>query len=203
MEAVTEDGRTLRRTRNRDLVVDAMLELVDEGNGVEPSVEQLVARSGLSERSIFRYFDGLDDLRREVIRRNFERVAPLLSADGLADGDLDLDDRVARFVDARLQACELMAGAGRISRRNAPVEPLLADELARFRGLLADQVRASFAPELQARTRPDASDLEVVIEVLVSFDGWDLMSSGYGRSRTQIRRAWTRSLRTLLTGGPS
>ena len=201
METVTEDGRTLRRTRNRDLVVDAMLELVDEGNGVEPSVEQLVTRSGLSERSIFRYFDGLDDLRREVIRRNFERVAPLLAADALADGDLD--DRVARFVDARLRACELMAGAGRISRRNAPVEPLLADELARFRRLLADQVRASFAPELQARTRADASDLEVVIEVLVSFDGWDLMSSGYGRSRTQIRRAWTRSLRTLLTGGPA
>ena len=201
MEAASEDGRVLRRARNRDLVVDAMLELVDEGQGVEPSVEQLVARSGLSERSIFRYFDGLDDLRREVIRRNFERAAPLLSADGLGDGDLD--DRLARFVDARLRMCELMAGAGRVTRRNAPVEPLLADELARFRRLLADQVRASFAPELRGRTGADASDLEVVVEVLVSFDAWDLMSSGYGRSRTQIRRAWTRSLRTLLAGGPS
>jgi AcrR family transcriptional regulator len=194
----TTDGRVLRRQRNRELVVDAMLELIDEHQGVEPSVEQVVERSGLSERSIFRYFDGLDDLRLAVITRNFERVERLFAVDHVGEGPLA--ERVGHFVETRLRLCERMAGVGRVSRRNAASQPVLAAEVARFRELLGRQVRAHFEPEFSASlSRADATDLEVVIEVLVSFDAWDLMTSGYGRSRTQIRRSWNRALLAVLS----
>ena len=192
---VVTDGRTIRRERNRARVVESMLELVDEGV-LEPSVERVVERSGVSPRSIFRYFDGLDDLRRAVIRRNFERVEPLLAVDDIGDGPLP--DRVARFVETRLRVCEAMAGPARVSRLTAPFQPLVAEELARFRVLLADQVRRHFAPELALRSRAEADDLELVVDVLVSFDAWDRLTSVHGRSRAQVRRAWQRSLLAIV-----
>lgn len=195
LTAVT-DGRTARREANRARVVEAMLELVDE-TGLDPAVEQVVERSGISERSIFRYFDGLDDLRRAVIRRNFERVEPLLPVERIGEGPLD--DRIARFVETRLRVCEAIAGPARVSRRNAPYQPLVAAEIARSRRALGEQVRAHFAPELRARTKAEADDVEVVIDVLLSADAWDQLSTDHGRSRAQIRRAWTRALLAVLT----
>ena len=61
----TEDGRHARRDRNRLAVVDAMLELYVEGN-LDPSSDEIAERAGLSPRSLFRYFEDLDDLGQEV-----------------------------------------------------------------------------------------------------------------------------------------
>ena len=191
----TLDGRTARRHTNRARVVEAMLELIDE-HGIDPTVDQLVDRSGISERSIFRYFDNLDDLRRAVIQRNFERVQPLLEVDRLGDGPLD--ERIARMVETRLRVCEAIAGVARVARRNAAAEPLVAEDVARFRRLLAHQVRAHFAPELSSLPKAHGADVEVLIDVLLSVDSWEQLSSGYGRSRAQVRRAWTRGLHAIL-----
>ena len=72
-----EDGRRLRRERNRDAVVQAVLELVREGE-LAPGVEAVAARAGLSARSVFRYFDDLDDLCRAAIARQLALVGPIL-----------------------------------------------------------------------------------------------------------------------------
>lgn len=189
------DGRTARRERNREDVVEAALTLMDEGE-LDPSIEQLTRRSGLSARSIFRYFEGLDDLRRAVIERHFERVEPLLYGSGTDDGPLEA--RIRRFVDVRIKVNELLAGPARTAQMRAPYAPVIADDIRRYRKILDGQVRDHFAPEIKARSRAEADDLVALIDVLVSFDGWDLMVSEYGRSRTQVRRAWTSALEALL-----
>lgn len=192
----TVDGRTARRDRNRNEVVEAALALVDEGV-VDPSVEQLTARSGLSARSIFRYFEGLDDLRRAVIRCHFERVSHLLDADGVEDGNLE--SRIKRFVDSRIKFNESIAGPARTAQARAHVAPFIAEDIQHYRQALDASVREHFAPELKARSRAEAEDLISLINVLVSFDGWELMTHDYQRSRTQVRRAWTLGLQSLLT----
>ncbi|HQZ33105.1 MAG TPA: TetR family transcriptional regulator, partial [Ilumatobacteraceae bacterium] len=70
-----EDGRHARRDRNRLAVVDAMLLLYAAGN-LEPSSDEIAERAGLSPRSLFRYFDDLDDLVRVAISRQYERLLP-------------------------------------------------------------------------------------------------------------------------------
>jgi len=192
---VTTDGRTVRRQTNRARVVDAMLELVD-ATGAEPTVEQVVERSGVSERSIFRYFEGLDDLRRAVLQRNFERLEPLLVVDDIGHGTLG--DRAERFVATRARVCEAMAGVARLGRRNAQSQPVIATEMVRLRRLLEKQVRTHFRPELAARTGAEADDAGVVIDVLFSTAAWDQLTIQHGRSPAQIRRAWTRALLALL-----
>ncbi len=197
MTGAVVDGRTARRERNRSEVVEAALALVDEGE-LDPSIEQLTKRSGLSARSIFRYFEGLDDLRRAVIQRHMERVEALLnnSANG---GDAPLDVRIRRFVDLRIKVNETIAGPARTAQLRAPYAPVIADDIRRYRKLLDAQVREHFAPELKARSRAEAEDLVSLIDVIVSFDGWDLMVHEYERSRTQVRRSWTYALERLLS----
>jgi hypothetical protein len=46
------DGRTERRDRNRTAVLDALLDLVEEGN-LAPTVPEISERCGISHRSVF------------------------------------------------------------------------------------------------------------------------------------------------------
>ena len=191
----TIDGRTARRDRNRIEVVEAALALMDEGE-VDPSVDQLTERSGLSARSIFRYFDGLDDLRRAVIRRHFERVRPLLdSADG-TDGSLEA--RIKKFVDNRIKFNESVAAPARTAQLRAHYAPVIAEDIQEYRKLMNAQVRQQFAPELKRRSRAEAEDVVGLIDVVVSFGAWEMMGTDQGRSRTQIKRAWTLAIESLL-----
>lgn len=190
------DGRTARRDRNREEVVEAALALVDEGE-LDPSIEQLTRRSGLSARSIFRYFEGLDDLRRAVIRRHFERIEPMLAVPESGQGPLDV--RIRRFVDVRIKVNESVAGTARTAKLRAHYAPVIAEDISHYRKVLDAQVRDHFAPELRSRTRAEAEDLVSLIDVIVSFDGWDLMAREQERSRNQIRRAWTLALESLLS----
>ncbi|MBV9661950.1 MAG: TetR/AcrR family transcriptional regulator [Acidimicrobiales bacterium] len=198
MSARAVDGRTARRERNRQEVVEAALTLVDEGEA-DPSIEQLTKRSGLSARSIFRYFDGLDDLRREVMRRHFDRVEPLGEIPDPGQGRFD--QRVKSFVETRIRLNEAMAGQARTARLRAPYSSVIANDIREYRGVLDAQVRKHFAPELKGRSRAEADDLVTVVDVLMSFDGWDLLVSEHSRSRPQVRRAWTQALTNLFGRG--
>ncbi|HRE00682.1 MAG TPA: TetR family transcriptional regulator, partial [Ilumatobacteraceae bacterium] len=66
---VQVDGRRGRRDRNRDAVVDALLTLYHDGV-LEPSADAIAEQAGLSARSLFRYFDDLDDLQRAAVERH-------------------------------------------------------------------------------------------------------------------------------------
>jgi len=190
------DGRTARRDRNRDEVVAAALELVDEGV-IDPSIEQLTERSGLSARSIFRYFEGLDDLRRAVIRSHFERLQPLL--DSVEGGDGSFETRLKKFIDARIKFNEAIAGPARTARMRSHFAPVIAEDIQQYRQILDSAVRRQFAPEFKTRSKAEAEDLIALIDTLVSFDSWELLTRDHGRSRTQVRRAWTLALESLLT----
>jgi TetR/AcrR family transcriptional regulator of autoinduction and epiphytic fitness len=200
MSEQTVDGRTARRERNRQEVVEAALTLIDEGE-MDPSIEQLTKRSGLSARSIFRYFDGLDDLRRAVLQRHFQRVQPILSVPEPGRGSLD--QRIRRFVETRIRVNEALAGLARTARLRAPYAPVIADDVRRYRQMLEAQVRQHFAPELKARSRSEAEDLVALIDLIVSFDGWDLLVEEHNRSKPQVRRAWTYALTQLLSHPPT
>src|ERR1700676_3605848 len=94
------DGRQLRRERNREAVVEALLDLYSEGN-LNPSTEEIACRSGLSPRSLFRYFDDVDDLIRIAVDRQRTRAIPLVPIDASADAPLAV--KVAALIDQRFR----------------------------------------------------------------------------------------------------
>lgn len=188
------DGRTLRRERGRAAVTDAMIELVLEGH-LPPSADQLAARSGVSVASVFRYFDGLDDLRRSATEEYFRRYDHLFEVNDIGEGALA--DRIDRIVDTRLRLYTITGPMGELVRIRARQDPTAHDNLGRLRRTYSDQLRHHFDTELSKLVAADRDDLIGTIETLTSFESWEQLH--HDRTGDDIRRAWTQALTVLIS----
>jgi len=178
------DGRTLRREENRASVLEALGELYREGV-YDPSVAEIAARAGLSPRSLFRYFDDVDDLNRAAIDRMIDGARPLLVL-GQVDLALPLVERIEALVDARLQVYDHIAPAARAVRIGAHRHPILAAQLEQGRSFFRGQVERAFA-ELDAGAVAAA-------DVLLQFESYDLLP------RDRARAVLVDALTSLLGG---
>jgi len=195
----TVDGRTARRDRNRDAVLDAVIELFTEGV-LDPSVPEVAARSGVSLRSVHRYFEDRDELVRAAIARNLERTAPLFDIPDLGVGRFD--QRVERFVAARLRLYEATAPMARVALRRASTNPIIAERLEATWQILRDQLEAMFAPELDALGTAERRAMLAAADVLCGFEGLEHLLVRRGFSVARSRDVLTRSLRALVVERP-
>ncbi len=195
MTAAPADGRRLRRERGRAAVTEAMIELVLDGH-VPPTTEELAERADVSVASVFRYFDGLDDLRRAATTLYFERYGHLFDIDRIGDGPRR--DRIARFVDARLELYSVAEQMGRLIRYRAHDAGGANETLGRLRAMYADQVRHHFDVELSELDRTARDDLVTAISVLTSFESWVQYRDHHRLDDRRIRHAWTTSLTALI-----
>ena len=73
------DGRRARGQANRNKLVAAMIELVREGS-IAPTAEQVAARAQVALRTVFRHFDDMESLYREIDTEMMQRITPLISS---------------------------------------------------------------------------------------------------------------------------
>lgn len=189
------DGRTASRDRNLSAVVDALLDLFAEGN-LRPGADAIAARSGVSRRSVFRYFDDLDSLGRVAIERQLARVGHLIELQDPGEGSID--DRIERLIMQRVRLFEAILPAGRVSRLRAPFEPVVAEELALSRKLFRLQVERHFADVLRALSRGERNALLGAAEVLCSFEGYELLRLGHEQTPKQIAASMRVGFRRLF-----
>ena len=64
-EAVVHDGRRARGLENRKRIVKALIELIREGQ-VAPTAEDVSVRAKVGLRTVFRHFDDMETLYREI-----------------------------------------------------------------------------------------------------------------------------------------
>jgi AcrR family transcriptional regulator len=189
------DGRRAWRDRNLSAVVDALLDLFAEGN-LRPGADEIAARSGVSRRSVFRYFDDLDSLDRIATERQVARVAHLLEIAGLGEGTID--ERIESLVTQRLRLFESIFPVARVSRLRAPFEPVVAEELARSRKLFRRQVERHFSDVLGGMARGRRIAVLSAAEVICSFEGYELLRLGHDQTGKQIGDAMRAGLTALL-----
>ncbi len=197
---VEPDGRRARREQNRGAVLDALAELYREGV-YEPSAAQIAERAGLSSRSLFRYFDDVDDLNRATIDQQLARARPLLAVDARPDDPAAT--KVERLVDARLRLHEAIAPAARAARVCAWRHPVLAEQITSSRSYLRHQVERLFAPELAAMGTERAAAAVAAAEVLCSFESSELLRVDQGLSRARAAAALVQALLPVLAGEPA
>jgi AcrR family transcriptional regulator len=195
---VTTDGRQLRRERNREAVVEALLDLYRDGN-LQPSSEEIAERSGLSPRSLFRYFDDVEDLVRAAIRRQQERAIPLVPID--AGPDAPFETKVTALVEQRFRLFEAVGNAAGVLRLRSPFQPLLAAALSRNRAFLRWQLGTLLAPEL-AGLGTAADSALAAADVVTSFESRHLLLEDQGLTRTQAMAVMVESLLALLRSSP-
>jgi AcrR family transcriptional regulator len=188
------DGRRRRRETGRLAVVDAVIDLILDGEG-PPTAERIAERADVSVASVFRYFSSLDELRQIGVQRYFERIDHLLAIDDVSEGPLPR--RIDRFVSARLEFYRVTEPMARLARHQAYDVEQMHDSLRRIRATLADQVAQHFAPELDGLRPAMRSDRIAVIAALTSFEAWDLMRE-QGLDRASVRRAWRHHLAAVL-----
>ena len=184
------DGRRVRRHQNREAVIDAMVEMFHAGI-YSPGSAQIAERAGLSPRSLFRYFDDIDDLTQAAIDRQLDAAKPLL--DPGVRSSAPLPERIALFVAARVKLHEATTPGARAARATAHRNPVVALQVRESRSFLRKQIRVVF-PELVA----DQATLLPVVDALLSFETYDLMRTEQRLSMTAATTALTDALSALL-----
>jgi len=164
------DGRVARRQRNQDAVLDVVLEMFAE-DMLFPTIEQAAKRSGLSLRSLYRYYADPGELVEAAIKRSREQSRELSYLPHIGAGPLE--DRLADFVTMRIQLFETYGPMFRATIHNAANHTRVRDELHDNRRLMREQFEQQFAPELTAlgpRTRSAALEAGNALTQLDSID---------------------------------
>ena len=74
-ETLAEDGRRMRSERNRQKIISAMFDLVREGD-YDPGVARIAEKAGVGLRTVFRHFEDVDSLYREMSTQMEARILP-------------------------------------------------------------------------------------------------------------------------------
>lgn len=190
------DGRVARRQRNIDAVLDVVLEMFAE-DAMFPSMEQAAKRSGLSLRSLYRYFADPGELREAAIARNDEVARSLSRLHAIGDGPLE--GRIEAFVTMRVKLHEAVAPVFRATMANAARHPQVEQTRARNRAELREQFELQFASELMAMTDARRTAVIATGDLLTQLDSLEFLRGYRGFSAPQTRKILVSSLSSLLT----
>jgi AcrR family transcriptional regulator len=189
------DGRRLRRARNREAAVEALIELYSEGH-LSPSASEIALRAGLSPRSLFRYFDDMNDLVRAGIEHRARVILPLVERQ--LPTDRDRPTRIADLVALRLELHEAAGLVGRVARMRSWKQPLVSENLSFLRRVLRRQTRDSFAPELDQCSESERRRIVSAIELLTSFEAIELALYDQGFERDELESMMQTNIDSLL-----
>lgn len=190
------DGRVARRQRNIDAVLDVVLDMFGE-DALFPTMEQAATRSGLSLRSLYRYFETPGDLLEAAIQRSRERGWGVARLHAIGQGSLT--QRVDDFVAMRVALYEAIGPIFRATTANAARLPRIQEERARNRHDFGQQFAAQFAPELDAMEDDEARAAAFTAgDVLTQLDSLDFMRRHRGLSVAETEATLRSALLALL-----
>lgn len=190
------DGRTLRRTRNRNAVIVALIDITREGD-LHPGASEIADRAGVSHRSIFRYFDDLDDLVRTAIDHDLTEAGPLADIRDIGAGPVA--ERIAALVDARIALYEHVDATMQLARMRAHSIPWIDECIARVAEQFRTQIAKHFGPELAALSDEQRSLIVDGILVLTSYDSFTIHVRLLDSEIARIRESWVATVTAILT----
>ena len=190
------DGRSLRRERNRQDIVDALIGLIENGE-TEISAALIASKAGLSERSIFRYFDDVNDLYRSVCDLAFSKEIEYALIDDVGIGSLDT--KIENFVNQRVRIYTMNEKIAPAARSFAFKNPIIKNQLVVGRKLLRTQIMKHFAEELSVFDKQQQQVAVAIIDSLTTFEYYDMMRSDQKMSVQAIKSVLTESIRKALS----
>lgn len=191
------DGRHARRERNVELALQATLQMFREDTLV-PSIELVSKRTGLSVRSLYRYFPDGDALIAAAIDRSLTEGRQLARIPNFGVGTFD--DRLRALVANRVRLYEVQAPQYRATVHHAPNVPQLREALELSRRLLREQVEAQFAPELRALGRRDRRLAALTCDTVTQFPSIEYLRVDRGSTVAETEAVLRRTIEGALAG---
>ncbi|HEY0650154.1 TetR/AcrR family transcriptional regulator [Phenylobacterium sp.] len=186
-ETDVADGRRRRGQDNRARIVAAMMEIVHAGD-VAPSAEQVAARADVGLRTVFRHFQDMDSLYREIaavvgaeVRTVFAR--PLTGETWQAR----LVERISRLALAYEKMAPYKRAADAFKHRSKFLGTDYAKLVQELREVLERDLPREFA-----RDRVEALDL------LLSFEAWARLRNEQGLTPRRAQAVVEAAVRTLI-----
>ena len=190
------DGRTARRNRNRDAVLDAMIALTTE-TGEEPAIEAVAERAGVSYRSVYRYFDDRTDLMVSAIKQVMGHGYAIFDVDQLGEGSLDA--RIARLVETLVRAYRALGPLTRPAVRQRADDPAVAELYDDVRRYNRRQVETQFAPELAALDPHERHLALVAIGAMFQVESLDYLFRHEQLDEASVTTILTRNITSQLS----
>jgi TetR/AcrR family transcriptional regulator, regulator of autoinduction and epiphytic fitness len=183
------DGRVARGALNRQAVVEAFLDLVQEGD-LRPTAQRVAQRAGVSLRSVFHHFEDMEGLLASAADVHVAQhpLRPLPSTGPLAG-------RIDAFVDQRVEIAEQVLPVYRAALLAEPFSPVVAGRLASATDAMRGQLRRAFAGEL----RHVGDDRLEALDLLTGFDGWARLRLRQRLSVARAKRVMREALAALLS----
>lgn len=193
------DGRSARRERNRDAVLDALVELTTEGED-DPSIDDIADRAGVSYRSVYRYFKDRSEMMDEATDRVMAWIQPLLlNASGPVAPNDPLDHRIDSIVDARVEVYFQIADMVRQAMIQSFSNRKIDEHFRNARRLSRRQVHDRFHSELKLFT-PQECELRISsIDQVLSFLAIDYIVNERNHTREELERYLRGAIRAALT----
>jgi AcrR family transcriptional regulator len=183
------DGRKHRSQKSQALIVNAMLELVAQGN-FEPSADQIADIAKVGRRSVFRHFKDMDSLYREMHDSIAASIGSIVEQPFQA---ADWRGRVLELVDRRAVAFEKLKPflrAGQVHRHRSPY---LKMSHAQFVDMLRNLLLAVLSKEAAQNVV-----LVETLDMLLGFESWSRLRDVQGLSIARSKRVLKQTIELVL-----
>ena len=189
VEAERVDGRIIRRRNNRRRIVAAMLELVRAG-AISPVAEEVAERAGVGLRTVFRHFDDMDSLYREMAEAMRNELQPIVAAP-LASRDWK--GRLGEMVERRARLFERAMPF----KNAADVHRHRSAFLRKDYEMMRSAERAALEAALPAALRNDKRFFEALDQAL-SFSTWQHLRRDQNLTQARARETIEYAMRALV-----
>lgn len=189
------DGRTARSIRTRDSVVEALLDLLCEGDP-RPTARAIAERAGVSLRSVYVHFDDLEDLFLAAAGRQFQRIAPLLEP---ITTDAPLDERIANFAARQATLLEATTPVRLAASLQAPFSPVIAEIKRRLYAAALTELEVVFGTEVDRHSEPERHRLLSSLEVATCGHAWTTLRTDAHLTVTEAKASMHAHLSLLLS----
>jgi AcrR family transcriptional regulator len=184
-----KDGRKQRSQSSRARIVRALLHLVANGD-YAPSAAKVAEAAGVGLRSVFRHFDDMDLLYREMAETISANVLPLLHKP--LEGD-DWRERLLAMAQCRARVFEMMLPY----RISANLKRFQSEFLMQDYRRLLRMEKSLVEAQLPDSVRADAVAVHAINAVL-SFQNWRLLRHDHALPVEEAQAVVERLLRAAL-----
>jgi AcrR family transcriptional regulator len=195
-QVACSDGRTQRQHNNKLKTTETVLDMI-LATGVIPTVEEIAEQSGVSRRSVFRFFKNMDELFIEVqeMMRNriFSQCPP-----PQPDLARSLEETLTLFLDWRVQLHEMVMPLRKIGESKKHASQFVQSNRENNLQLEKAFVTRLFSPYLSERA--DKQALLTLIQLNTSWNTWSILRNDYHLSIAESRKLLVRQLLAVFDG---
>lgn len=188
---VQQDGRRRRSERSREKIIDALFNLVRAGD-IEASAQKVADAAGMSLRTVFRHFEEVDLIYREMSSRVEAEVMPIVTASFDA---ADWHGQLIEVIERRAHVYDhimLLKLAGGIRRFGSKT-------LMENHNWFVARERETLARITRAFLRQDSTTFHA-LDTTLSFEAWRRYRQDLKLSANDTKKAMLFSVDALLGG---